>query len=248
MVFFSLVQILILHKTLLRIFPDSPAVDIETYKTDHVEYCKPRRTEPDSGKQRKPHDLLRHPCCKCIHKTGCESHGAADDGETGAHHSVISESETDRDREGIERISRLSVPQDSEDHKDRIEDTDDRKLFSLCPLQDRADPRAEGAAHFQQIDHAGADEQRSHNCGAVYKSCIDCLKIVHERDRSLILNIAERIRINHCHSCRTVLDPLIRSARDQIGQDDDQEHDRQQYDKHVGHPEPLLHLSFLTHF
>ena len=48
MVFFSLVQILILHKALFRIFPYPAAVDIEACKPDHIEYRKPHRTEPDS--------------------------------------------------------------------------------------------------------------------------------------------------------------------------------------------------------
>ena len=48
MVFLSLIQILVLHKALFRIFPYPAAVDIETYKADHIEHRKPHCAEPDS--------------------------------------------------------------------------------------------------------------------------------------------------------------------------------------------------------
>ena len=78
-----------------------------------------------------------------------------------------------------------------------------------CPLQDLADPRAESAAHLKKIDHAGADKQCSHDRGAVYETGVHRFEIAHKRDRRFIFNIAERIRIDHCHSCRAVLDPLV---------------------------------------
>src|SRR5699024_7358916 len=132
------------------------------------------------------YDLLRHSGCKCVHQTRSETDRTSYNGKCRPHHTVISEGKSDRHRQRIERICRLSITEYSEYDEDRIEDTHDGELFSFCLLQDHIDPRAESPADFQQIDGTGTDKERSHDRSAIDKSGIYRLKIIHKRDRRLV--------------------------------------------------------------
>ena len=91
-------------------------------------------------------------------------------------------------------------------------------------FQDQIDSCAERAADLQKIDHAGTDEKCSHDGGAVDKTVIDGLKVIHETNGIFIFHILEGVRVNDAEAGGSVSNSLIGSAGDDIGENNDKKH------------------------
>ncbi len=233
----ALIHILFTEKAVSGIFFYFAAVNINSGKSYDIKDRQTQGAEADPRKQGESHDLLGHACGKSIHQPGGKSHRAADHRLGGAYHPVISQGKSYGHSQRIERIGRFTVSQNAEDHEDGIKDTDNGKFPSLCLFQDQADRRAECAADLQKIDHSGADKQRSHDRRPVDEAVINGLKVIHKTDGIFVFYVLKAVGIDDAQPRGAVGDSFIGSAGDQVGKNDDQQHDQQKYDKNMRHLE-----------
>ena len=218
MIFLRLADILLTEQARGRVFLDLTAVGIKTDQTNDVKYRQTDRTEADAGEQRQSDDLLRHAGGKCIHQAGGKSDRAAENGKSGAYHSVIAQSEPDCDRQRIKGIGSLAISQNAEYNENRVKNADNRKL-----LQNQIDACAERTADFQQVNSAGTDKERAPDGCAIDKTGVNGFKIVHKPDGRLILYILKR---GSNGNSRSILQPLVRAARNDVGKYHDEKHNK----------------------